>query len=455
MTACLTTVWTAGLVYLTIPTIPAVAQDALEQARLEFTRQHYDRVLELTEALTRDPAQPDALRLKVRSLARLGRPSDALAQYDRLLSPAKRDDKGLLREVAIHFITVVLKDMREQMRGAGFTALKELNSDEAIPYFEDGLSDGSGFVRTLAVEGLGRLKVANRSPGVRTALKDPAAMVRLAALRALGRSGDRSAIPWMEPALTDEQPTVRIAAAGALIMLGKTDAKKYLAEAARAANPEERGAALRMLGELKDDGAREVLLQSLRDNQPSVRGAAAGALGDLGRREATTALIEALHDKMPLVRSMAALALGQLSAEEGAAALTEALADLNPGVRAAAASALFRLDKSDQAVFDALGELARDTDPGVRASAARALSGAEEKRKSGRRMATPGAISILQLLLDDPLPRPRIAAARALGHTGSHQLVPILKKALRDQDEAVRATAAGALGRILAGESVR
>ena len=42
--------------------------------------------------------------------------------------------------VALGFIVIMVKDMREQMRGAAYTALKEVDSDDVIPYFEDGLS---------------------------------------------------------------------------------------------------------------------------------------------------------------------------------------------------------------------------------------------------------------------------------------------------------------------------
>ncbi|MBI3603152.1 MAG: HEAT repeat domain-containing protein, partial [Nitrospirae bacterium] len=49
------------------------------------------------------------------------------------------------------------------------------------------------------------------------------------------------------------------------------------------------------------------------------------------------------------------------------------------------------------------------------------------------------------------LPRPRIAAARSLGQIGGKELVPMLKNALKDQDDAVRATVGGALGRVLYG----
>jgi HEAT repeat protein len=108
----------------------------------------------------------------------------------------------------------------------------------------------------------------------------------------------------------------------------------------------------------------------------------------------------------------------------------------------------------EPAVFSTIRKLSQDVDPGIRASAARALSSGEKKRAASAG-ATPEAFDILRSLIDDPLPRPRIAAARTLGQVGTREQLTILKKTLRDQDEAVRATAGGAIRRILSAESVR
>src|SRR3982751_1119134 len=138
---------------------PAVSHEqALRDARDAFDHKQYDHTLTMVESLLKEPAASnEARRLKIKSLIHLARPTDALGEYEQLFEQQKEDDRPLLRKLAIAFITPLLKDMREQMRGAAYTALKELGTDEGIPYFEDGLSDGSGLIRALAVEGLGRL----------------------------------------------------------------------------------------------------------------------------------------------------------------------------------------------------------------------------------------------------------------------------------------------------------
>lgn len=416
---------------------------SLSDALAAFKKQQYVQTLELLDRLAHEGiASPDVSTLKIRTLLKLGRPVDALTEYERLEHQLKRDDEPLLREIAIGFITPLLKDMREQMRGAAYTALKELDSDEAIPYFEGGLSDGSGLVRALAAEGLGRREAGRRSPRLRKALEDQAGLVKAAAIKALGRTGDRSVIPALERAQSDELPIVRVAALGALFRMGRKEAWDRLLRAAEALNPEERAAALRVMGELKEARAYPVLLEAMTYQQPSVRGAAAQALGMLAKPEAAASLRKSLQDPVPAVRATAALSLAELGSKESVSALRQVLADSSPMVQAKAAAALLRLNEPYESVAPVIRKLTQQNDPGVRAESAKALGSAAGANARE-------AVEALRTLLVDALPLPRMVAARSLGHIGTREAVPILKAALKDQDEAVRATAGGALARIL------
>lgn len=425
--------------------------DGLKEAQAAFNKQQYEQTLQLLESLEKGgKVTPDVRRLKIKTLAKSGKPLDALTEYENLTQSGGKDDLPLLREVAFGFITSLLQDMRDQMRGAGYTALREIESDETVPFFEDGLSDGSGVVRALVAEGLGRLKAGQRSERFRKALSDQAALVRVGVLKGLGRSGDRSAIAVIEPALKDEQGMVQAVAAGALVMLGRKEAFAHVLTVAQAGSPEDRGAALRVLGELHDRRALPVLQEAVKDRQPSIRGAAAAALGELGAPEGVATLTSLLHDPIPAVRSSAALALSTLGAHDAVPALRTLFADQNHAVRATAAAALLGMGRPFDEVAAVIRELSQQGEPGIRASAGRVLG-------KVRQQDADEAVSALRVLLSDPLPRPRIAAARSLGHVGSsrhkQEMIEVLKRALRDQDDAVRATAAGALIRWLDGKA--
>ena len=212
--------------------------------------------MELLDRLSKDSVLPvDGMRLKSRAFLKLGKPKESLREYDQLEQTLKQDDVALLKEVSLGFVVTLTKDMREQMRGASYTALKDLESAEVVPYLEDGLSDGSGLVRALVVEGLGRTERGRRSPKLRKALDDQAGLVRAAVLKVLGRSRDRSVLPLLEKALNEDQPLVRLAASGALYHMGRIDMWDQVRKAATVVHPEERATALRLLGELKDPRA--------------------------------------------------------------------------------------------------------------------------------------------------------------------------------------------------------
>jgi HEAT repeat protein len=408
-----------------------------------YDQKEYQKVLDGLSALSQDAqALPDVRRLKARALVKLGKPQEALAEYDKLETGLGRDDIPLLRQVALGFILVLLKDMREQMRGAAYTALKEIDSDEVVPYFEDGLSDGSGPVRVLVVEGLARSDAGRKSKKLRLALEDQAGVVKARAVKALGKSGDRSVLPLIEHATKDELATVRIAAWGALIRLGRTEAWEDLRKAGEAVNPEERAEALRTMADLNDQRAVPLMHSLLNYNQPSVRAAAARGLGHLHKHEAREDIEKLLEDPVGPVRESAAAALADLGAKESVVALTRKLSDRAFTVRAAVGAALLQFSQPFQSVGPTMLALAQQNDPAARSSAALALGKATKTNREG-------AIAVLTGLATDPLPGPRIVALRSLGRIGDQSVVPDLKAGLHDQNEAAKATAAGALLHIL------
>lgn len=417
--------------------VPKDAQAAFEKRQYQ---QALDELAKLDQARS---GAPDVRRLKVRALVKLGKPKEALDEYDLLERTLKQDDEPVLRELALGFIVVMVKDMREQMRGAAYTALKEVESDEVVPYFEDGLSDGSGPVRVLAVEGLSQSEAGRKSKKLRGALDDQAGLVKARVIKVLGKSGDPSVLPLIEAATKDDVPTVRTAAYGALVRMGRKEAWESLRQAAEAANPEDCAYALRTIADLKDQRGRALMREFLTDKQPSVRGAAVRGLGQLGDIESRSRIQLLLRDPVSAVREAAAMSLADLGGDESVPALTGQLADGSFTVRAATVAALLQLGQPFHVVARTVTELVRQNDTAARASAAYALGKATEANLAG-------AVSVLVGLSHDPLPGPKIVALRSLGHIGDRALVPIMKEALHDTNEAVRSTAGGALLRLLA-----
>jgi HEAT repeat protein len=432
-----------ALVVLIVFTLGAGSASLPPDLKTLYDEKQYQSVLDGVSKLSQEAqTSPEVRRLKVLALTKLGNPQGALAEYEQLEAILRREDVPLLREVALGFILALVKDMREQMRGAAYTALKEFDSDETIPYFEDGLSDGSGPVRVLAVEGLGRSEKGRNSKKLRLALQDQAGIVKARAVKVLGKSGDRSLLPLIDQATKDELATVRIAAFGALIRLGRAEAWEDLRKAAEAANPEDRAEALRTMADLNDQRSAPLMKGLLGYKQPSVRAAAARGLGHLRRSDAREDIEKLLDDPVPPVRESAASALADLGAKEAVPALTRKLNDGAFSVRAAAAAALLQLDQPFGTVGPTLLALAQHNDPASRASAAFAMGKATTANRQE-------AITLLSGLTEDPLPGPKTVALRSLGRIGDRGIVPGLTASLHDQNDAVRATAAGALLHVL------
>lgn len=418
------------------PSIP------IEIQRLYDKKDYQKAIEELAKLDSVKAAAPDVRRIKIRSLLRLGNPKDAMEEYDKLEAILKQDDQPLLREVALGFIVAMMKDMREQMRGAAYTALKEIDSDDVVPYFEDGLSDGSGPVRVLAVEGLSRSEAGRKSKKLRTALDDQAGLVKARVVKALGRSGDPSVIPILESATKDELTPVRIAAYAALMRQGRKEAWDQLRQAAEAANPEDKAEAIRAIADLRDQRGTPLMTDLLTYKQPSVRAAAARGLGHLGKKDARGSIEQLLKDPIPAVRESAAASLADLGGKESVPALTQALNDGAFTVRAASVAALLQLGQPYEVVAPTVRVLAQLNDTAGRSSAAYALGRATKANAAG-------AVEVLANLVVDPLPGPKIVAIRSLGHIGDREILPLLKGALHDTNEAVRATAGGAVLHLL------
>lgn len=416
----------------------------LQKIQTLYDNKEYQKTLELLDKLESEVVGvPEMRRLKVRTLLRLGKPKDALTEYDQLVQLVKQDEPFILREVALGFVVVLTKDMREQMRGAAYTALKEWQNPDAIPFLEEGLSDGSGLVRALAAEGLAKLEAGRRSPKFRQALEDQAVLVKEAVLKGFTKSGDVSVIPLVEPALKDPEVRVRVAAAEVLCRLKRSDGCDLLLRYARAPNPDERTSAIRALVERQSPHVVSILKEASEHKQPSVRGAAATGFGRVPSAEALTVLTRLLRDPLPPVRIAAAVSLGQLHGVNAGPPLTKALEDRDSAVRAFVVGALLEQGERYEVVAASVRALINTKEPAVRAAVARALGHAEGDNRAPAR-------SALMLLIQDTVSRVRIAAVKSMAKVEGSRAIAILKQSLHDEDDAVRATAGGALLTVVA-----
>jgi HEAT repeat protein len=241
------------------------------------------------------------------------------------------------------------------------------------------------------------------------------------------------------------------------------------------------------LGKLGAEGTAFIddLVRVLSDRDESVREAATVALGEIGAlaaAEAVAPLTRLLEsDSSPAVRRSAAATLGKFGTRaagepETVPALRRALAHSDARVRQNAAWALGQIGASGvEAAVPALKKLLKDGDAMVRRDTAQALGNGGAVSRDAvhdltntlhdddllvRRYATVAlgklgsvaepAVPVLVGILDDrsanpELQREALLALCQIGGTNAPEILPALRKALRDEDPLLREVAAGAL----------
>jgi len=267
-------------------------------------------------------------------------------------------------------------------------------------------------------------------------------LVKEAVLKGFAKSDDTSIIPLVEPALKDPEVRVRVAAAQVFCHLKRPKGCERLLQYAKAPNPDERASAIRALVDRQPSEVLPILIESSEHKQPSVRGASATGFAHVPTAEAVTALTRLLRDPLPPVRIAAAVSLGQLRGFDVRTPLHGALDDRDLPVRAFVIGALLEQGERYEILAGPIQTLTNAKEPAVRAAVARALGHAVESNREPTR-------SALMLLVQDTVPRVRIAAIKSTAKIDDSRAIPLLKQGLHDEDDAVRATAGGALLKVV------
>ena len=100
-----------GTGILATPVVSAGSLPVPKEIQRAYDERDYQKTVEEIDKLDQEKsAAPDVLRLKIRALLKLANPKDALAEYGKLETSLRKEDVPLLREVALSFIVVLLKD---------------------------------------------------------------------------------------------------------------------------------------------------------------------------------------------------------------------------------------------------------------------------------------------------------------------------------------------------------
>ena len=108
--------------------VAATAASLEREATEAFNRADYGAVLRLLPPESSEVTPSKALlRLAVQSAIKLGRPEEGLEIYERLVKAAQADDPALLRPLSVSFLSAYVRDTREHLRIAAYSALADLS----------------------------------------------------------------------------------------------------------------------------------------------------------------------------------------------------------------------------------------------------------------------------------------------------------------------------------------
>ena len=422
------------------------------------------------------------------------------------------DILGELRKPeAVPALVLALKDADANVQGAAAEALGRTGGPEAIRGLESLLDAADPLLRVSALEGMALLRAPPALPRLRLLLENP--LTRRSAHRVLGlvqhptawalvvaslrarpsrdaalvalssRSGRlppdleadvatalrqmADARAWLAEALTSDDASRRQGALQLAAALGDPALAVQVATAA-ASSPEAAALALEVLLRLGVPGARALLsgqppaLMHLARDSRAVGGEALLQLSSAVLVEPLVGLLHAGDDELA---DLAARALGRSGAVTAIAPLIALFADDQLALHAR--RSLMHLAQSwpDEVRAQLSPMLQANLQPhAVRTwgsvagvSATDVLRRALHDEKDAVRAAaadsisavTPDAAALLGAALVDESPRVRLAATRALGTlTHAHSHGPVLSRALADQDPSVLAAACASAGEL-------
>jgi len=321
--------------------------------------------------------------------------------------------------------------------------------------------DDRDLLRDLAIATLGQ------------ALASPSAKLKIVAIEAVEAAELQSLADQVGERMGDDDD--RVAATAAVAVLhGFPQAPQVASQMLHSENAEARRIAIDGIGKKVGALAAVDLAKAIGDSDPRVRRAAARWVGQLKIKDAADVLARRLRsDPDEAVRAAAATALARLATGDLAADAKQALADKALAVRLAAIDLVVAAKQTQL-----LAGLAEDPDPMLATEAAIALKRSDLAARALARAAasdswttragaantairalgeTDGVALAVKLLADKEL-EVRLAAARALAHSGRQDDAKRVFEAVSDQNVSAAADLADlgdARGLVALGAAVR
>jgi len=337
-------------------------------------------------------------------------PCIRLSIYDALLKCAdKLVDRGETVKAISIYKQVDGPDAPFSVRAASIKGRFYADKEHAAQLLCMVIKNGDFEAQKVAFELLRELPQKDRLPHIAKQFPNLSPAARVQLITALGDIGDPSVKDVVVKATKCKYDQVRIAALKALANLGDAGTVNLLAEAAVKSSGAERKAAEESLALLRGDDINAAILEALPKADTKTKIVLLTALGARDAKETVPTLLETAKDKDAKVRRVALKVLGQLAQPD----VLPQLVDLLINAQAQA--------ERNEAISSVVAVAHKISDPSKQAE------------------------YILKKLPQVEKTTAKLSLLRVLGKIGDENALPVLRNALKDQNEEIQAEAIRAL----------
>jgi HEAT repeat protein len=365
--------------------------------------------------------------------------------------------QGVAEDLLIANLSNLLTNPDPYARMSVVEALAIIGSERAVDLLLQCFKDEDPTVQVDAAVHVGWTRNERAIGTLAAALHGDDVALRAHAATALGRIGSEIAIEPLRLTLKDSERIVRGGAIEALKNIGTEAAAKELTVALREEEGHLRQKAALAIGEIGSENFIDDLISCLKDADSDLRSHIAEALKQIDPGKATLALRRVLRSDDFRLRQYAVEVLTHIASSEAIELLLTASQDENRSVRKTVAKSLHSVFLFSDVTSDEDGNDSSIIEAANRKLAVKSLIAALQDEDEEVRALAAGALTnyhdqsaipYLQAALHDGSEDVRASAARTLGFLGSKESVGPLLRTLVDEFSEVRAAAADALGQV-------
>ena len=270
------------------------------------------------------------------------------------------------QDLSVHELLRRAYELEPKEKAALFAIIEENVTEEMVPDLINRMSGKDPIIKMHLMKLLSKFERDDINRALEEQLRDTNKFVRSAALESLGKRGGNINVDKVATLLHDPDLDVQNKAVDVIVSAKHPDTVKFLVSALKDESEYTRRSAVEILNEVCDADSVKDLLTALKDDDWWVRSRAGDALAEIGGPKVINSVLELVKDEDEEIRRTAIEILNQTKDQHAVDTLIRATDDADWWVRERAVDALARIGdpKALPKLVAMLGQNAK-TDPVV------------------------------------------------------------------------------------------